>query len=308
MNSIAIPQIPHNQNVLIIKTPLNNIIISKYHPGKTTVQNVVDTLKHRVQFVLSENGNNKTNNLILKLWYKNNELNPNMKLHECGIKEKLEEVKVSYRVKTDYDNDDSFLYNNLPKQLENIKKRCNAYGQDRKGLINWAKAHGKEFGVNGRSKSSKIREAIKLAGDIGRQIFVKTLTGKTLTIDIPQNGLVSEIKILIMQKEGIPVDQQRLCYSGNHLPDKSKFESIYMKVKGLNNMCTLEEKDIHEVTMHLVLRLRGGMYSEESGRNGDYSPLKKVSNVIYQIYSEDDPYIENIEESIIETKEENPIF
>ena len=66
--------------MLIIKTPLNNIIISKYHPGKTTVQNVVDTLKHRVQFVLSENGNNKTNNLILKLWYKNNELNPNMKL------------------------------------------------------------------------------------------------------------------------------------------------------------------------------------------------------------------------------------
>lgn len=303
MNSIAIPQVPHNQNILIIKTPLNNIIVSKYYPGKTSVKNVIDTLKHRVQFALSENGNNKKNDLILNLWYKKKQLNPDLKLHECGIKDKLEEVKVSYRVKNDYD-DQSYLYENMSERLDNIKKRCEAYHQNRKGLISWAKQNGKEFGVNGRSKSNKIREAIMLAGDIGRQIFIKTLTGKTLTIDIPQNGLVSEIKMLIMKKEGIPIDQQRLCYSGNHLPDKVKFEKIYMKTKGLNNMCTLKEKDIHETTMHLVLRLRGGMYSEESGRNGNYSPLKKISQIIYQIYSEDDPYHDTMDE----TKEESPIL
>ena len=50
------------------------------------------------------------------------------------------------------------------------------------------------------------------------------------------------------------------------------------------------------------------MYSEESGRNGDYSPLKKVSNVIYQIYSEDDPYMKILKKVLSKLKEENPIF
>ena len=116
-------------------------------------------------------------------------------------KRKLEEVKVSYRVKTDYDNDDSFLYNNLPKQLENIKKRCNTYGQDRKGLINWPKHTERNLVSMVDQNLVKLGSYQILAGDIGRQIFVKTLTGKTLTIDIPKNGLVSEIKILIMQKK-----------------------------------------------------------------------------------------------------------
>ena len=76
---------------------------------------------------------------------------------------------------------------------------------------------GMKYGLNGNSKSCDIRDAMIKDGNIARQIFVKTLTGKTLTLDVPQNVTVIEIKTLIVDKEGVPYDQQRLIYTGNAL-------------------------------------------------------------------------------------------
>ena len=75
------------------------------------------------------------------------------------------------------------------------------------------------------------------------QIFVKTLTGRTVTIVVEEDDTILNVKMKLQEKDNVPVDEQRLIFGGHQLEDKQSLN--HYKIE-------------RNATIHLVLRLPGG--------------------------------------------------
>ena len=87
------------------------------------------------------------------------------------------------------------------------------------------------------------------------QIFVKTCSGKTITLDVDASDTIDDVKAKILLNEGIPPDHQRLTFAGRSMEDVFALADYHVQ---------------NESTLHLTMRLHGGMIGAQ--RRGPPGP------------------------------------
>jgi len=94
-------------------------------------------------------------------------------------------------------------------------------------------------------------------------IQVRSLTGKQTLLQVHDKMIVSELKTLIEKIDQTPFDQQRIIYNGKQLEDEHTLDHYNIK---------------KDTVVHIILRIRGGMFHETSARK-DYGLIQCTKSI-----------------------------
>ena len=143
-----------------------------------------------------------------------------------------------------------FESNSLNEEIKYVMERNNLEGFIGNCLEKPSLLLKRHFNRNTTTEIQNVDSGTTFKNDgDGNQFFVKTLTGKTITFEsLTTESLVEDLKLAILDREGIPLEQQRLIFNGKQMDDK--------KTLGFYNVQNCS-------TFHLVLRLRGGPANDE---------------------------------------------
>jgi len=148
--------------------------------------------------------------------------------------------------------------------------------------------------IKDKHKTSKYDEIKNITSSGRTQLFVKTLTGKTIAISVSLCDDIKTVKWIIYNKDGVHPEEQRLIFAGMQLKDGKHLYDYNIRA---------------ESTLHLVLRLRGGMYHETSGKDGNFRDINSGS-LVFSLETDEQPVEEKttsvIKEAVVEEDAEEP--